>query len=278
MVEPSGDEVLLLIVSGLIAVGTSIGWLTTLLRPWRLRRTIPRSLLVIAPPAAWIGLLAVLRTLTSADVRNEPFYLVQYLLLGIAWCGIAASCLPLIGLSVRDDLAERDNRAAVPGVVGALLGLMACYAGANIGDGPGWWCVVWAAGLATVAWFVAGALVASFARLPERVTVERDEAAGVRLAAFFIACGILCGRGAAGDWSGALATVLEFAAAWPVVPLLAVAISAERLLRTSPERPESSWAGTAVVVLLETAVVVGGLFLVGPPADGYVFPGQGIER
>lgn len=278
MAEPSGDEVLLLIISAMVGGSAFINFLMTLLRPWRARRTVPRALLVIAPLAAWIALLVVLRTMASADVRNEPFYLLQYLVLGIAWCGVSLSWLPLIGLSLRDDIAERDNGAAVPSIIGALLGVMACYAGANIGDGPGWWCVVWAGGLATVAWFVAGAVVASFAHLPERVTVERDEAAGVRLGAFFIASGIICGRGAAGDWSDAMTTVVEFSAAWPLVPLVLVAIGGERALRSTPERPESSWAGTAVVVVIEIMIVAGGLALVGAPADGYVFPGQGIER
>ena len=38
------------------------------------------------------------------------------------------------------------TRAAVPAVVGALVGVTFCYAGGNIGDGPGWWVVVFSAG------------------------------------------------------------------------------------------------------------------------------------
>src|ERR1043165_9694886 len=165
MVEPSGDEVLVLFISGVVGVVTTIAWVLKLYRPWRARRAVPRALMLLALVAAWVCLLVVLRTAASAAVRDEPFYLAQYLALGIAWCGVAMTWLPLIGLSLRDDLGEQDNRAAMPALIGALLGLMACYAGANIGDGPGWWCVVWAGGLATLAWFIAAWAVASYGRL-----------------------------------------------------------------------------------------------------------------
>jgi hypothetical protein len=278
MAEPSGDEVMVLLVSGLLALASTISWMVNLFQPWRARRTIPRVLLVFVPVAAWVGLLVVLRALASADVRQDPFYLTFYLIMGAAWCGMVMWCLPLVGLSARDDIAEQDNRAAVPALIGAFLGVMACYAGANVGDGPGWWCVVWAGGIATIAWFIAAGVVGSYGRLIEQVTVERDDAAGVRLGSVLLGSGVLCGRGAAGDWSDALTTVSEFTAAWPVIPLIAVAVTAERVLRTSPDRPESSWAGTVLVVVLEILVVGLGLAAVGAPPDGYHPPGQGIER
>jgi len=163
-------------------------------------------------------------------------------------------------------------------MIGAALGLSACYAGANIGDGPGWWCVVWAGGLGTALWFTALVVVAGRGHLTETVTVERDPAAGLRLGVFLFAAGILCGRGAAGDWTNALKTVIEFKAAWPLLPLVMVALMSEKLLRPTPERPLSSWSASLVVVVLELLVVLVGLALTGPLPDGYRFHDQGVER
>ena len=60
---------------------------------------------------------------------------------------------------------------------------------ANIGDGPGWWVVVFAAGLATAALFAAWLVLAQIGHGVDAVTIDRDLAAGVRLGAFLAACG-----------------------------------------------------------------------------------------
>jgi hypothetical protein len=186
--------------------------------------------------------------------------------------------LPWIGFSLRDDIGEQDNRAAVPVMFGALFGLMACYAGSNIGDGPGWWCVVWAGGLATFTWFIAVGLLASKGQMADTITIERDSAAGFRLMGFMLAAGIICGRGAAGDWTDAFTTVIEFGAAWPIIPLLLFAINAERMLRPTPAQPTSSWLSSGLVVGIEIIMVVLGLWAVGPMPDGYWMPQDGVER
>ena len=278
MAEMSGDEVGALLVSGFIALATTWGWIYAIVMPMRFGNGPARFPVVFAPVLGWLAILVVLRTLASADVRDEPLYLGFYLLMGIAWVGVGLSFLPWCGLSARDDVGERRNAAATPVMIGAALGLSACYAGANIGDGPGWWCVVWAGGLGTALWFVALALVAGRGHLAETVTVERDPAAGLRLGVFLFLAGIICGRGAAGDWTNALMTVVEFKAAWPLVPLVLVALMGEKILRPTPERPLSSWSASLVVVVLELIVLLVGLALTGPLPDGYRLPAQGVER
>ena len=99
-------------------------------------------------------------------------------------------------------------------------------------SGPGWWVVVFAAGLACVALFAAWMLFEAVSGISESVTVDRDPSAGVRLAGFLIACGLILGRGVAGDWVSAEATVRDFGlAAWPVLLLVIAAVVVERVAR-----------------------------------------------
>jgi hypothetical protein len=73
------------------------------------------------------------------------------------------------------------------------------------------------------------------------VTIDRDRAAGIRLVGFLLACGVIFGRGAAGDWESASQTAIDFAAAAvPVIPLLIVAVLVERIARPTPSRPKPS--------------------------------------
>lgn len=228
----SGDEVLVLFVS---SAATLAGWGFWYLR---LRTAHPlcrdrglgrvRRVLALTPPLCLAGLFAVLRAAASFDVRESPLYLVFYLVFGAAWLVAGRGLFSLLGVSWRDDALGQRNPAAAWAVAGGLGGLMACYAGANVGDGPGWWCVLAAGALATAAWFAAWAILEHAGDLAEAVTVERDEQTALRLAGFLLAAGVLCGRGAAGDWTSAAQTLAEFRDAWPVLVLLAGAVWVER--------------------------------------------------
>src|SRR4029453_10538043 len=150
---------------------------------------------------------------SAHDVRDDPTYLFMYVLLGAAWVGVWIRLLAMTGVSKRDDVVERSNSSAALAVAGATLGITLCYAGGNIGDGPGWWVVVFSAALATLALFAAWLLLGFASGVSDAVTVDRDPAAGLRLAAFLIGCGLILGRAVAGDWESAAATVREFAIA-----------------------------------------------------------------
>ena len=199
-----------------------------------------RRLLHLAPLVAAALLWAVLRTASSFDVQDDPVYLTFYLVLGSAWVGLWIRSPALAGISVRDDVVERANGSAAIVVAGAMLGITLCYAGGNIGDGPGWWVVVFSAALATLALLAAWMVLEFASGVSDTITVDRDPAAGLRLAGFLIACGLILGRGVAGDWVSAEATVRDFvAAAWPVVVLVIVAAIVERVARPTPESPQS---------------------------------------
>src|SRR5688500_14566345 len=224
------------------AVITLAIWVPWYLHPARLKRLgAPASggVLVRLAPILCIGiLLLVLRTLASHDVREDPRYLTMYSLLGAAWVGLSLLAVPAVGLHVRDDVFERGNAAAAYAIGGALVGLTLAFAGGNIGDGPGWWVVIFSAALATAALYLLWALYERFAHVSEHVTVERDRAAGARLAGFLVAVGLILGRAAAGDWVSASATLVDFARVGsPALVVLLIAIPIERMGRPTAEHP-----------------------------------------
>ena len=197
---------------------------------------------IAAPVACGVLLWLVLRNLAAHDVRDAPQYLAFYLVLGAAWIGLGIRLMGLLGLSVRDDALERRNAAAAWAAAGGLAGLTLCYAGANIGDGPGWWVVVYAALLSSATLLALWAILERLTRVSETVTVERDVAAGMRLGGFLVAAGLVLGRAVAGDWVSATATNVEFLRqACPVLVLLLLAVPLEWVCRPSVEQPAPLW-------------------------------------
>jgi uncharacterized membrane protein YjfL (UPF0719 family) len=238
----SGDELLALAVSCGLSVFTWYAWFAPLATVERFgARARGRTLLMVAPFASLAILFVVLKTLASSDVRDNVAYLGLYTLMGAAWTGSAMWLLPFLGISPGEDVAERRNEAAAIAVSGALIGCMLCFAGSNVGEGPGWWVVVSAAGLATAVLALLTNALDALTDVTDTITVDRDLSAGIRFAALLSAAGLLLGRGVAGDWLSFSATVQDLAIkAWPVVPLFAVAAAIERAARPTAMRPRPS--------------------------------------
>src|SRR5262245_51435630 len=248
----SDDEIGVLIGSVIVSL---VCWGAWYVAPTFVRRVGPRRsgllLLNVAPLLAAAVLFLVLRQAASFDVRDDPRYLLFYMVLGAAWVGFWIRGLAVTGISRRDDVVERVNRSAAIVIAGALIGITLCYAGGNIGDGPGWWVVVFSAGLATITLFAMWLLLEILSGVSETVTVDRDSAAALRLAGFLIAAGLILGRGVAGDWISAEATVRDFvSAAWPVIVLAAVAAVVERVARPTPSTPRPAVVPYGVVPAL----------------------------
>ena len=256
----SGDEVAVLVASGAVAV---YGWIVWYSRPLGVARlggaATGRQLLFTAPLLCAVILVVVLLTLSASDVRDAPRYIALYMVLGAAWIAIGSLSLPLVGISPHDDVAERRNPAAAYAITGALIGITLCFAGGNVGDGPGWWVVVFSAGLATLVLFLLTLALEAMSGISDVVTIDRDVAAGVRLGGFFVACGIILGRAAAGDWVSTAKTVRDFAlVAWPALLLLAGAALIERAARPTVKRPVAPALSHGVIpalVLILAAVL-----------------------
>jgi len=172
----------------------------------------------------------VLRQWASFDVVDAPFYIVGYMALGLVWITLAAGLLArFTDIRFQQDVRERNNFAAAVAIGGMLIGNAIAYAGGNIGDGPGFYVVIFAALLSTFAVYAAVWLVAQTSDGEERITIDHDVGAAVRLGAVAIGVGIIAGRGAAGDWISVQATLRDFVAvAWPALLFVVAAIVHER--------------------------------------------------
>jgi hypothetical protein len=265
----SGDEILLLIVS--IALGPG-GWLQWFYRLTDLEAFRQSKHLAPVMAAIVVGcgclIAATLVVGGAPDVRNSPAYLLLYLALGLAWLRLGEFACAFAGVSVRDDVVERRNLAAVPALAGALIGIACCYAGGNIGAGPGWTAVVWSASLATAGLAAIWLAADRFGSASDVVTIDRDIAAGVRVGGLLTAGGMVLGRAVAGDWHSAGATVADFLRlGWVVVPLAMVAILVERAIAPTPARPRGDvMIGGALPAVVYVAAAAGYIFLLGWPA------------
>jgi hypothetical protein len=248
----SGDEIMVSAISTVIAAVLWARWYGSTTAFWPTDRRVPgRGPLWMAPLLVAVMLVAVLRTIASFDVVNDKRYIYMYLVLGLAWTGLATLCFPLLGLHLRDDAVERRNGAVGPAMAGAILGVGAAFAGGNVGDGPGWGVVVASAFMATALlggiWFA----LESFTHVAESITVERDSAAGWRLGGLLAAVGLILGRSVAGDWVSAEAMLVDLArGSVPALVLLAFAAFLERHFRVSAAAPDRSASTHGVVPAL----------------------------
>ncbi len=226
----SEDEFAALLIAGILAVSVWAIWYYSLgVTQQSVRPTGNRRLLGVTPIISAVLLLIVLHRWSAEDVRNDEGYVVFYMVLGAAWVGLFTGQLALWGLSVRDDVLERGNNAAAWCCAGAIVAFACCFAGANVGNGPGWWVVLFSAGLSTLSLLLLWLALHAASGLAEKVSVDRDGSAGLRAAGFFIGNGLILGRAVAGDWVSASATTLDFArTAWPALILTGTIAAVER--------------------------------------------------
>lgn len=267
----SADEVGATLIAFFVAAGL---WGIWYFRPVSIARLGSREpeyrgsgLLRLAPLIATLLVFAVLQTLAARDVRDDWRYLSMYTMLGAAWTGAALTLVPALGVSAIHDVHERGNRAAAWAISGAIVALAVAYAGGNIGDGPGWWVVVFAALLATVTLFLLWAALEDWTSVSDSITIDRDEASGIRLAGFLLGTSLILARAVAGDWVSAGATIRDFLlVSWPAVPLLVVACVVESRARPTPARPSQPVTSHGLVpALLYVAIGVFAVLAAGMP-------------
>jgi len=197
-----------------------------------------KYILGFLPVAALAIIFFTLRGLASFDVVEDPIYIIFYILMGFAaiYFGELAMSL-LFDISWIDDVLNLGNSAALFAVCGGFLGITLIYSGSNIGDGPGWWCVVFAGGLGIAAWILLGLIINIFTGIFERITIGRDISCGIRTGGYFLASGIILARASAGDWTSYSMTVKEFFDGWVVIPLTVLMIFIE-IYYISKSEPE----------------------------------------
>jgi uncharacterized membrane protein YjfL (UPF0719 family) len=236
-------------IAAVIALGW---WVYKLFKPthhvyrqhrWRI--AILASLAVSA-----VVILFVLRQWASFDVVDAPYYIVGYMALGIVWITAAAGLLArFTDIRFQQDVRERNNFAAAVAIGGMLIGNAIAYAGGNIGDGPGFQVVIFSALLSTFTVYAAVWLMAVASDGEERITIDHDPGAALRLAAVAVGVGIIAGRAAAGDWVSVAATLEDYVAvAWPAILFVAAAIIHERA--TPPAYAGEGFLRSAIFAVL----------------------------
>jgi uncharacterized membrane protein YjfL (UPF0719 family) len=255
----SGDEAVVLMASVAVIVFFGGRWAYRVATVDR-RYSPPRlRFIVLVWPLLMAGVVfAVLRRYASHDVVDAAVYLLMYTTLGVAWVVASAYLFAALGLSVRDDVAERGNTAALIAILGGMTGVALAYSGGNIGSGPGWWVVVFAGGLATALVFASWVALEITAHVHDRITVDRDAACGWRIGAMLACVGAITGRAAAGDWVSYSATIRDFVVVgWPALALIAVSAVVEAIVAPRPgESPRSAalFGGIPAVAYVVVAI------------------------
>lgn len=247
----SGDEFLVLFVNTGLAAATWAGWFASLFTVRAPRSTAGALASIGAPLFSAFLMVFVLKTWAAHDVRDSILYFNFYMVFWAAWAGVAVRGFTFLGVSFRDDLLERGNTAAALTICGALIGVTIAFSGGNIGDGPGWWVVVFSSGLATgtlaVLWIAWNALT----RIVDTITIERDTAAGWRAFGFFVGGGLIVGRAAAGNWISSYDTLRDFALkGWPLLVLWLVVVGMDYAWRPNFLIPKRNAIGCGVLPAL----------------------------
>ncbi|AEV69872.1 hypothetical protein [Acetivibrio clariflavus] len=235
-------EFLILILSAYYTAKSIKDWYKRLpeLKPAKRDKAI-KYVVGLLPVVSFFIILYTLKFLASFDVVNDRIYIIFYILLGYAWTFLGMKLVFLFfDISWIDDVLGLNNKAALFAVSGSFLGLVVIYSGANIGDGPGWWCVLFAGGLGLITWFLLGRIIHSFTQAFERITIDRDIGCGIRIGTYLLASGIILARASAGDWTSFYSTIVEFLVGWPVLVLTILAIIVERYYIQKTKLEENS--------------------------------------
>lgn len=229
------------------------GWYSTTTRMANFFNEGLRGLyLYLLPLIPIILYLVTLRTAASWDVITSLPYIWLYLLLGIAWLSISLQGMLLLwSFSYQDDVLMGRNSASIVMITGAILGSSLIYAGANIGDGPGWWTVVFAGGLGTISWLLLGALINGVIGIVDQIVIERDLNSGIRFAGYLAASGLILARASGGNWTSFATTIIEFLVAWPVLLLVVFMILLElSLFKQQDNGVENNSKGLSILVAI----------------------------
>ncbi len=191
------------------------------------------------------GLLLIVVALQkwgAAEIRAEPEEVVFLTGAGLVWLFLATKLFAWLGLSVRDDVAERRNIAALVALCGAIIAAALLYAGGSIGEGPSFFNNVFSVGLAASVWFTLWILLELGAKLSRSIAEDRDFASGIRLACFLLSTALILSRAVAGDWHSEAATLSDFFAdGWRAFILFGIALPIEQAVRPTRRCPFPSW-------------------------------------
>jgi len=226
-------EVVILIFSAIAAFSFFKTWYQPLKSLWPPDRNRISQIVLGLLPIVFLGLMIfILRNMASFDVVNDKVFILFYIILGYVWIALGLYLMSLFfDIHLAYDAIQLNNKAALAAVTGNFFVLAFIYAGSNVGDGPGWWCVLFAGSLGLAAWIILGIITNICTNIFERITVDRDIGCGIRFMIYLICSGVILGYACSGDWTSFYMTIIEFSSGWPVLPLTAVYILIELIFK-----------------------------------------------
>jgi hypothetical protein len=226
-----GEELMALLVGFLASALVVGGWLQLLVRRPRFRRTRPAAW-VVGSGALGIAIAAVaIAAGADPQVQGDAGYWLLFLLPVPAILALAGMALPFMGISLRADVVESGNGAALPVALAHLLGASILYAASNIGRGDTIWTTFETAAYALASFCCLAIATALLCDLPRSVALERDSAAGSRFAGWLLAIAAPIAHGSSGDWVSRAATVHDVArGAAMSCAIAAAAVAVERII------------------------------------------------
>ena len=209
-----------------------------------------RAAYVIVPFLCLALISTIVWKWSSPDVRRDPAWMMFYTVGGAIWLEAGLFLLSLLGVGARDDVVERQNPAAAWVVYGAMLGTALCYAGSTMGAGPGLevdlFCVLLSSGFLFGFWLVCERLF----RLSDRISIDRDESAGIRAGGWMASLGLIFGTAVTGNWVSMEGTLHDFVRhGWVAILFLVGATAVESAFKALPARGNAHRATSMVVGL-----------------------------
>jgi hypothetical protein len=202
--------------------------------------------------------VAMLYQVPRLRLAEDWLYLTFYVVLGLATIALGMRWLSASGINPQEDVFANRSLPAAYVVSGALIGTAFCLVGSHIGYVPGWWTILFRGLLATGALFLWWKMLDRAVQAADHIIMGKDTAAGLRAAGFFIACGIVFGRGIAGRWESIGHTFDGFfVAVWPLLVFFLIAAMIERSARPSHRRPVPSVFGFGVIPAVSYVLAAG---------------------
>lgn len=240
MFDFSGDEVVFLVFSGILAIwGLVFFYAPLVTMPALGRSALCRACLCLLPVVLAAFTSFVLYRWSDPQVAGHVDYMLLFIAGNLAWMTLVWAFMPLMGINLRQDAIDRNNPAAVAAACGAVCGASIIYALANVGGGPTIWTSIAPAFAGTAAWAVIWRMMEFLGGdVAEAVTIDRDSASGLRLGGALLGCGIIVGRAAGGSWISwdqTWADMVRFG--WPAMGLGVIAGLIHRACRPTSANP-----------------------------------------
>lgn len=231
-------ETLLFLLCGVLTTIFIVNWYRYLFGIFKPKRKLINDYtLGLLPFVLFIIIYYTLRNLASFDVVNDTLFIIFYIFFGFTWIYLFNKLIFLFyDISWIDDIITNGNYAVLSAYVGALLGITLIYAGANIGDGPGFWCVMVAGGIGAILWFILTLLINKFTGIIERIVISRDLGSGIRFGGFLLSTGIILARGSGGDWFNFWQTIIDFSDIWIIIPFAVLYLLIELYYKNKYEK------------------------------------------